>query len=99
MSGYSAMIEKDLEFMWSMQDWFHKTPWLNAVMLKIVSKYPLQDIGMVIWCFFLVGVIEIGRQHFWIVSMNLIFAVGKINISIARILQGYQAVRCLSILR
>ena len=71
------MIEKDLEFMWSMQDWFKRSLWLDAVMFKIVSKYPLQDIGMVVWCFFLVGVIEIGRQHFWIVSMNLILAVGK----------------------
>ena len=71
------MIEKDLEFMWSMQDWFKRSPWLDTIMFKIVSKYPLQDIGMVVWCFFLVGVIEIGRKHFWIVSMNLILAVGK----------------------
>ena len=71
------MIAKDLEFLWSIQDYFHRTPWLDSTLSRIVSKYPLQDIGIIVWCFFILGVVEIGRQHFWIVAFNLVFAVGK----------------------
>ena len=77
MSGYDEMITKDLEFLRSIQDYFHRTPWLDSVLSRIVSKYPLQDIGIIVWCFFVIGVVEIGRQHLWIVAFNLVFAVGK----------------------
>jgi len=49
-------------------------------MSKIVSKYPWQDIGIIVWCFFVVGVIEIGRAHFWIAAFNLLFAVVARNL-------------------
>ena len=71
------MIEKDLELLWNIQDYFRRTSWLDSMMSKIVSKYPLQDIGVIVWCFFVIGVIEIGRHHFWIASFNLVFAVGN----------------------
>lgn len=58
-------------------DYFKRTPWLDKRMSKIVSKYPWQDIGIIVWCFFIIGVIEIGRAHFWIAAFNLIFAVGE----------------------
>jgi membrane-associated phospholipid phosphatase len=75
MSGYHEMIEKDIELLWSIQDLFRRTPWLDIGMSKIVSKYPLQDISMIVWCFFIIGVIEIGRPHFWNAAFNLLFAV------------------------
>ena len=77
MSGYKTMIAKDLELLWSIQEYFRRTPWLDSAMSRIVSKYPLQDIGVIVWCFFMIGVIEIGRPYFWTTAMNLIFAVGE----------------------
>ena len=77
MSGYKTMIAKDLELLWSIQEYFRRTPWLDSAMSRIVSKYPLQDIGVIVWCFFLIGVMEIGRPYFWTTAMNLIFAVGE----------------------
>jgi hypothetical protein len=76
-SSYDDMIEKDLELLWVINDYISSTPRLQDFFGKIVSKYPWKDVVVVVWCFFAIGISEIGRNHFWVVVMNLIFAISK----------------------
>jgi hypothetical protein len=75
-SSYDDMIEKDLELLYAVQDYITNTPWLHEFFMRIISKYPWKDVVIVVWFFFIIGVIEVGRNHFWIVAMNLMFAMG-----------------------
>ena len=62
----------DVKLLWAIQDWVYRRRWLDSRMSKIVSKYPMYDIGIVIWLVAIVGVYEIGKRHFWVVTINLI---------------------------
>lgn len=68
------MIEKDIDLLWTIQDYCYRNDWLNNLLSRIVSKHPWKDIGMIIWIFFIIGVIELKAQHFFPVVMNLITA-------------------------
>ncbi len=76
MSSYDEMVEKDLQLMWSIQSFCHRTPWLNEKMAFITSKNPMKDIVIVIWLFFVIGVIELKEKHFWVAVSNLVFSFG-----------------------
>ena len=76
MAAYDEMVAKDLELLYSIQDYCQKRPWIDNRISRIVSKYPWQDIVVVLWILFIVGVIEIGNSHFWIVCLNLGAAFG-----------------------
>lgn len=77
-SSFDDMIEKDLELLWVINDYISNTPSLNDLFSKIVSKYPWKDVVVIVWCFFVVGLSEVGRNHFWVVVMNLLFAISKL---------------------
>jgi membrane-associated phospholipid phosphatase len=40
-------------------------------MSRIISKHPWQDISSMIWLIFIIGLLEIGSKHFWVVMLNL----------------------------
>ncbi len=73
------MIEKDLELMWSIQDYCRGTSWINDKMAMITNKNPLKDIVIIVWLFFIIGVLELGQKHFWVVTTNLIFSFGGLS--------------------
>ena len=77
-STYESLIDADIEFMHVLQDWFQRQPAINSFMRKIVNKHPWLDICVSNWILAVLGVAEIGFQHFWIVSLNLILAVGTL---------------------
>lgn len=77
MSSYDEVVAKDLELLWSIQEFCYRTPWLNDRMLKIISKNPLRDIVSILWIFFIVGIVELKEKHFWVVSMNLTVSFSK----------------------
>jgi hypothetical protein len=68
---FSDIVARDVEFLWSIQDYVYKTPWLDYRMSQIVSKQPWNDIGAMIWITSLVGCFELGVRHFWVVVTNL----------------------------
>ena len=74
MSSYEDVVKKDLELLWSIQEYCYRTPWLNDIMTKIISKNPLKDICILVWIFFAIGILEIGSYHFWVASTNLVAA-------------------------
>ncbi len=69
---YQELVEMDVKLLWAIQDWVYRRRWLDSRMSKIVSKYPMYDIGMVIWLMAVIGVYEIGKRHFWVVTTNLV---------------------------
>ena len=77
MSSYEEVVSKDLELLWSIQEYCYRTPWLNDRMSKIISKNPLKDIVIVLWIFFILGLVELKEKHFWVVIMNLTVAYGN----------------------
>ena len=77
MSSYDEVVAKDLELLWSIQEFCYRTPWLNDRMMKIISKNPLRDIVSILWIFFIVGIVELKEKHFWVVSMNLTVSFSK----------------------
>lgn len=76
MKSYSDVISKDLELLWSIQEYCYQTPWLNQRMASITSKNPLKDIVIILWVFYIVGLVKLGATHFWVVSINLAAAFG-----------------------
>lgn len=77
MSSYEEVVAKDLELLWSIQEYCYRTPWLNDRMSKIISKNPLRDIVSILWIFFVMGLVELGPKHFWVVAMNMVVSFGK----------------------
>ncbi len=68
---YSEVIEKDIELMWAIQHYVHGNKSLRDWCRILVNKNPLQDICCIIWIFAIVGVLEMGMKHFWVVVINL----------------------------
>jgi len=69
--SYQALVEKDLELIWSIQDFIYKRPWLDRRLAAIVSKYPWNDVVMLVWLSFGLGLMLIGAKHFWLCATNL----------------------------
>ncbi len=82
MTSYEEVVEKDIELLWSIQEYVRKTPWIDNTMTKIVSKHPLQDICALIWLFCLFGLFEVGSPHFWVVAVNLAGSFGELIVVI-----------------
>ena len=74
---YDEVVKSDLELLWSIQEYCYRNSYINEKMSLIVSKYPFKDIVMVIWMFAIVGYVQLGVKHFWVVVLNLIVCVGK----------------------
>lgn len=72
MASFQEMVDKDIELMYSINEYCNRTPWLKDSMSRIVSLHPWKDITAVVWIAFLIGMMEIGSAHFWVVMVNLI---------------------------
>ena len=83
-STYNQMLEMDTKLLWSILQFFNSRPWLDSKMSRIISKYPWQDIVIILWFLFIIGIIEIGASHLWITSMNMIVSMGKVFQSASR---------------
>jgi len=79
MSSYDEVVAKDLELLWSIQEFCYRTPWINDRMSKIISKNPLRDIVSILWIFFILGLVELKEKHFWVVTMNLAVSFGEMD--------------------
>jgi hypothetical protein len=77
MASYEEVVSKDLELLWSIQEYCYRTPWINQGMSKIISKNPFKDIVIILWIFYIVGLVEIGHKHFWVVAINMIVSFSK----------------------
>ena len=80
MSAYDDMIQKDLQLLWQIQDFCRDNPVIDRNMKRIISKHPWQDISLIIWVLFGIGVYEIGGDHFWVVSFNLVISFGMLTL-------------------
>ena len=78
MSSFDDMLEKDTLLLWNILDFIRSLPWLDSTFSKMISKKPWQDIVLVLWFIFGVGLFEIGAVHLWVVSMNFVFALGTV---------------------
>lgn len=72
MVSFEEMVEKDVELMFLVQSYCRQHPRLDRFLHFVTSKHPWRDISSVIWIVHLLGVLEIGRPHFWIVLINLV---------------------------
>lgn len=68
---YEDIVQKDIELHKLTLEYCARNPWINRNMKKIVSKYPWQDICVVVWIAFCWGVFEIGPKFFWVSCINL----------------------------
>jgi hypothetical protein len=76
----AELIKRDIAILFAIQDYCYQRPKLDALMRSIVSKWPHQDIVLIVYLFFILGVLEIGHIHFWLCALNLStsFAVRKL---------------------
>eukprot|EP01039_Chlorochromonas_danica_P001733 gene1733-1893_t len=72
MVSFEEMVEKDVELMFLVQSYCRRHPRLDGLLQCVTSKHPWRDISSIIWIVHLLGVLEIGRSHFWIVLINLV---------------------------
>lgn len=77
MSSYQEVVEKDLQLLWSIQEYCQRTPSVHNLFSRIVSKNPAKDVVLVLWLFFCYGLVEIGMEHFWVASINITVALGN----------------------
>jgi hypothetical protein len=68
---YEDIVKSDLELMWIIDDWLKNQIFITTNFSKFVNKNPMYDICSSVWVASIIGLIEIGLPHFWIVSMNL----------------------------
>jgi hypothetical protein len=74
VGSFDEVIEKDIELSWAIQRYVHSDRKIEEWMVRIISKNPLQDICAVVWLVAILGFIEMGWKHFWVVSSNLFFS-------------------------
>ena len=70
--SYQELVDIDVKLLWAIQDWVYRRRWLDTRLSKIVSRYPMYDVGIVVWLMAVIGVYEIGKRHFWVVTINLV---------------------------
>ena len=68
---YNALCEKDVDNLWRIHVFFQSHPRLQSFMSSIVSKHPWYDVCAIIWIIVIIGCIEIGSKHFWVVTINV----------------------------
>ncbi len=76
MTSFDDLVHRDLQLMISIEDYCARSPWIKSKMNMIISKHPWQDICAIIWVFFVIGLIEQRRKHFWVVAVNLALCSG-----------------------
>lgn len=74
---YNDIVRKDLQLHWEILEFCNRIPWISDNLKIITSKYPWQDICIILWIACIVGVIEIGVHFFWVTSFNLCISFGK----------------------
>lgn len=77
MQFFDILVEKDLQLLWNIQNYIRCHERLESFFGHIVSRHPWNDIGALTWVFFIIGVLEFGLVHFWVVISNLIFCYCK----------------------
>jgi hypothetical protein len=78
-NNYKEVIREDIDLLLTLQAEL-RTGWLDKFFSKVVSKNPLSDVCIVLLVFFLVGVVEFGVKHFWVITLNLCTAFGTSKI-------------------
>lgn len=71
---FNELALSEVEVLWNIQDFFFRHPKIDRFFSKIVSKHPWFDVCSIIWYIFIIGILQIGRKHFWVVSLNLSIA-------------------------
>jgi hypothetical protein len=71
MESFEDMIKLDIKLLFSVQHFCKSNPKFDQFMGNIVSKFPHQDIVLVIYLMFIFNFIEIGHNHFWVCIFNL----------------------------
>ena len=80
MENFDDLIKQDLKWLFAIQKYCYHHHQFDNFMRGIVSKYPFQDIVLLLHIFFVLGIFEIGHDHFWLCSLNLAvtFAIRKL---------------------
>lgn len=68
---YEDLLQSDLELMHLVLGWMHARPLLCVLFSRLVSAHPWLDVGALVWVISALGVLEVGREHFWVVALNL----------------------------
>ena len=74
---YEDIVAKDIEFHIRILNYCYENKWIKSNMDKIVSKYPWQDICLLVWIAGLVGLFEIRSHFFWMTSINFVISFGE----------------------
>jgi len=71
--AYHALVTRDVENLWAIQDFIYHWPTLDLNLARITSRWPWRDVCCVVWLLFVLGVYDIGCRHFWVGLSNLFF--------------------------
>ena len=68
---YKKLIKDDLHNIRKIRNYCASNPKIDNWMKSLINKHPFQDIVVVLYLFFAVGLVDIGKEHFWVVVTNL----------------------------
>lgn len=71
---FKKFIKDDLVNIRKIRNYCTSNPRIDSWMRSLINKHPFQDIVIVLYFFFAVGLVDIGKKHFWVVVTNLSFA-------------------------
>ena len=71
ISRYDEVIRKEIELIYKFRQYCSINSNLDALFSAVISKHPWNDICVIVWGAFALGVLEYGSNHFWIGIMNL----------------------------
>jgi len=74
---FKKLIKDHLLNIRKIRNYCTSNPRIDNWMRSLINKHPFQDIVVVLYLFFAVGLVDIGKQHFWVVVTNLSLAFCK----------------------
>jgi hypothetical protein len=74
---FKKLIKDDLINIRKIRNYCTSNPRIDNWMRSIINKHPFQDIVIVLYLFFAVGLVDIGKKHFWVVVTNISVAFCK----------------------
>lgn len=74
---FKKFIKDDLLNIRKIRNYCTSNPRIDNLMRSVINKHPFQDIVVVLYLFFAVGLFDIGKSHFWVVVANLAVAFCK----------------------
>ncbi len=73
---FLSFIKQDLQLLNHLSGRIRKHDGLSSFYSSVVSKYPWNDICLLVWVACFMSIVELGKKHMWVLIVNLVASYG-----------------------